>query len=374
VGKQPLRVGIISANWGVVAHLPAWRSLEGVEVKAICTSRPETARQAAETYGFERAYHDYREMAADPDLDLIDVGTRPPLRYGMVMSALQNGKHVYNGIPFAPSLQTARDMIAAREKAGTVAAVDAFTQAVPALVRMKEMIEAGDIGEVQGFRAAIDLPLFTEARTNVPGYTWFADPANGCSAMRNNGSHVLHLLVHLFGRIESVVCDQSMQLKSWPMADAEPITPQVPDTAFAILKFASGLTGQLDSVWCMVDGEGFRLEVWGTKGRLVATAPLFPQAFDTKLFVSENGFLGQRSQKAVEIPERLKTVRGSAVHADEISIARFPMASVFRSICDEIEGQGKAAPDFAQALHVQEVVEAAALSSAEGRWIKLADL
>jgi predicted dehydrogenase len=292
----------------------------------------------------------------------------------MVMSALQNGKHVYNGIPFAPSLQTARDMIAAREKAGTVAAVDAFTQAVPALVRMKEMIEAGDIGEVQGFRAAIDLPLFTEARTNVPGYTWFADPANGCSAMRNNGSHVLHLLVHLFGRIESVVCDQSMRLKSWPMPDAEPIAPQVPDTAFAILKFASGLTGQLDSVWCMVDGEGFRLEAWGTKGRLVASAPLFPQAFDTKLFVSENGFLGQRSQKEVEIPERLKTVRGSAVHADEISIARFPMAAVFRSICDEIEGQGRAAPDFAQALHVQEVVEAAALSSAEGRWIKLADL
>jgi predicted dehydrogenase len=124
----------------------------------------------------------------------------------------------------------------------------------------------------------------------------------------------------------------------------------------------------------MVDGEGFRLEVWGARGRLVATAPLFPQAFDTRLFVSENGPLGQRTQRPVEIPERLKTVRGSSVHADDIAPARFPMAAVFRSICDAVAGRANAAPDFHQALHVQEIVEAAALSSAEGRWIRIAEL
>ena len=42
-----LKVGIISANWGAMAHLPAWRSLPGVEVTSICTSRQETAEAAA---------------------------------------------------------------------------------------------------------------------------------------------------------------------------------------------------------------------------------------------------------------------------------------------------------------------------------------
>ena len=86
MSDQPLRVGIISANWGAYAHLPAWRSVEGVEVTAICTSRPETARAAAENFGIERPFHDFRRlMAADPDIDLIDCGTRPSLRHAMVM-------------------------------------------------------------------------------------------------------------------------------------------------------------------------------------------------------------------------------------------------------------------------------------------------
>jgi predicted dehydrogenase len=180
--------------------------------------------------------------------------------------------------------------------------------------------------------------------------------------------------VYLFGRIESVVSDQSLRLKCWPATRGDAITPKVPDTGFAILKFVNGLSGSLGSVWSMVDGEGFRFEVWGSKGRLVTTAPLFPQAFDTQLFVSEAGLLGQRTQQRVEIPERLKTVPGSGVHADQTSIARFPMAAVFRSICNDIAGRGRPAPDFRQALHVQEVIEAAVLSSDQGRWIRIADL
>ena len=49
-----LRVGIISANWGTFAHLPAWRSIPGVEVVAICTSRRETAEAAAKKHGIEK--------------------------------------------------------------------------------------------------------------------------------------------------------------------------------------------------------------------------------------------------------------------------------------------------------------------------------
>jgi predicted dehydrogenase len=258
---QPLRVGIISANWGVHAHLPAWRSLEGVEVKAICTSRPATAAAAAERYGFERAYHDYRAMAADPDLDLIDVGTRPPLRPDMVRAAFAHGKHVYSGVPFAPSLAAARDMAAAQETAGRIGVVDAVLQAIPAHVRMKQMIEAGAIGEPHGFRVSIDLPLFTRTRTNVPGYLWFGDPANGASALRNNGSHMLHLLVWLFGEVEAVVAEQSLRLRRRPVDGGEPVEPQVPDTAFAILRLKKGLAGQLGSIWSMADGEGYRQAV-----------------------------------------------------------------------------------------------------------------
>ncbi|MET0250069.1 MAG: Gfo/Idh/MocA family oxidoreductase [Sphingobium sp.] len=374
MATKSIRVGIISANWGAHAHLPAWRSLEGVEVTAICTSRPETAAAAARDFAIERPFHDFRAMAADPDLDIIDCGTRPPLRYQMVMAALDGGKHVYNGIPFAPDLAAARDMAELRARTGLVGAVDAFMQAVPQLSLMKQMIDEGAIGALQGVRISMDQPLFTHSLVNVPGYAWFADAANGASIMRNIGSHLLHLLVHLFGPIESVVADLSVQAKRWTMPDGSTVTPQVPDKAALLIRFESGLTAQLGACWSMPDGDGFRLEAWGGDGRMVATAPGFPQAHDTRLFIGSIAELGLRTGQEVALPEDRKTVPGSSAHADSGRGGLFPMAAIFASLLREIEGGGKAAPDFAQAVHVQQVVEAADLSSDERRWVRVADL
>ncbi|MET0371776.1 MAG: Gfo/Idh/MocA family oxidoreductase [Sphingobium sp.] len=369
--RAPLRVGIISAAWGVKAHLPAWRTVEGVEVTAICTSRPETAAAACEATGVPRAFHDFRAMAADPDIDIVDCGTRPPLRHAMVLAALEAGKHVYNGIPFAKDMTDARDMVAAWRKAGTVAAVDAFTQAVPALVRAKELLDEGALGDIFGARIFFDAPLFTAAQVNVPGYVWFADPANGASAMRNLGSHMTNLMVHLLGPIERVVADSSLRLHDWP---GEPVRPAVPDTETMMVRFASGVPGQINACWSMLDGPGFRLEIWGSKGRLEATAPVFPQAHDTRLFLSHDPGLGRRTATEVELPDRLLGYPGTSARAERPADGLLPMAAIFASMRDEIWGVGKAAPDFAQALHVQQVIEAAALSAREERWARVDEL
>jgi hypothetical protein len=104
-GIMTLRVGIISANWGAFAHLPAWRAVPGVEVVGICTSRRETAEAAAARCGIERPYWNALDMAADPNIDIVDCGTRPNIREAMVLASLRSGKHVYNAIPFAATLE-----------------------------------------------------------------------------------------------------------------------------------------------------------------------------------------------------------------------------------------------------------------------------
>src|SRR5881275_541591 len=95
-----LRVGIVSANWGALAHLPAWRTVPGVEVTAICTSRQESAEKAASQFGVERPFWSYEAMAADPNIDIIDAGTNPLLREKIVTAALEGGKHAVNQVPF----------------------------------------------------------------------------------------------------------------------------------------------------------------------------------------------------------------------------------------------------------------------------------
>lgn len=364
----PLRVGIISAAWGARAHLPAWRSLDGIEVTAICTSRPETAAKAASGFGIARAFHDFRKMATDPEIDIVDCGTRPPLRFAMVMAALGAGKHVYNGIPFAKDLADARTMVDAWHKAGTVAVVDAFMQAVPAMVQMKAMIDAGWLGELFGADIAFEVPLFSAAQTNVPGYVWFADPANGASAGRNLGSHMLHLLVHFFGPVAAVAADQSLALKEWPL-DGETIRPAVPDRASMLLRHASGLPTRLEANWCKIGGDGFRFSVWGSKGRLEARAPVFPMAHGTRLFGTRDAAPGSAAMDAIPIEPEHLAMPGCRAIADRPETGLFALASIFAQMRDAIHGRGKAAPDFAQALHVHEVVEAAVLASDERRWI-----
>lgn len=54
-----------------------------------------------------------QRSSADSDIDIVDCGTRPSLRHSMVLPALRNGKHVYNGIPFAV-LEAARRSSAER--------------------------------------------------------------------------------------------------------------------------------------------------------------------------------------------------------------------------------------------------------------------
>ncbi len=371
MSSLPLRVGIISAAWGAKAHLPAWRSLEGVEVTAICTSRPETAAKAAEEFKVARAFHDFRAMAADPDIDIVDCGTRPPLRHAMVMAALAAGKHVYNGIPFAKDIADAEAMTDAWQQAGTVALVDAFMQAVPAMVQMKAMIDAGWIGEVFGAEAAFEVPLFSAAQINVPGYVWFADPANGASAGRNLGSHMLHLLVHVFGPVASLTADQSLALREWPLGD-ETIRPDVPDRASLLLRHASGLPTRLEANWCKIGGDGFRFSAWGSKGRIEARAPIFPMAHDTRLYGTKDAGLGGVRLDRIPLEPEYLAVSGCCAIADRPETGLLALASIFAKMRDAINGKGTAAPDFAQALHVHRAVEAAVTASEERRWVSIA--
>src|SRR3546814_16668947 len=130
-------------------------------------------------------------------------------------------------------------MAAAWLSAGTVAVVDAFMQAVPAIVQMKAMIDAGWIGEVFGADVAFEVPLFSAAQTNVPGYVWFADPANGASAGRNLGRHMLHLLVPAFGPIASVTATHSLAPTAWPI-DCVTVLPHVPSPTSLHLPHPNG--------------------------------------------------------------------------------------------------------------------------------------
>ncbi len=364
-----LRVGIISAAWGGFAHLPAWRAVPGVEVTAICTSREETARAAAERLNIARPFWNAQAMCADPDIDLVDCGTRPGIRKAMVLAALANGKHVYNASPHAPDWASAKEIDAAWRASGRVGVVDAFSQWISAHAQMKAMIADGYLGTPFGGACRFNISLFNAPDKQFP-YNWFSDAGQGVSAVRNNGSHMLYMLLHLFGPIAELVADDSQILKFWVFPDGNTITPKTTDFANMIIKFASGLTMQMQISWSMAVHNGWLIDAFGSNGRLVASSPTFPTARDCTL---RAGPLGERLEP-VEIDDVFKTMPGVALGCNDEPQPSVPMAFSMHAMVETIAGRNTAAPDFAQALEVERIQEAIRISNLERRWVSISDV
>ena len=365
-----LRVGIISANWGAVAHLPAWRAVPGVEVVGICTSRQETAEAAAARFQIPRAYWDVQAMIAEPDIDIIDCGARPSIRQPMVIDALRAGKHVYNAIPFAADFEHARAIHAAWQASGRIGVVDAFSQVVPALALAKEMVDEGYLGEPFGGMAIFNLSLFNRPSTQFP-YNWFADGSAGVSAMRNLGSHMLHALVHLFGDVAEVIADDRQLLSEWHYPDGNRVHPETNDFANLILRFVNGMTIPVQLSWSATVARGWHLEAFGSKGRIVMADPSFPTSINAMLSA---GPVGSRTVESVAIPDRLMRPVGIGVGPDVNPQAIHAMAISMNRMAQAVRGEGSAAPDFAQGWQVERVLEAARRSSQERRWVPISEV
>jgi predicted dehydrogenase len=364
-----LRVGIVSAGWGAFAHVPAWRAIPGVEVTSICTSRKETAEAARKRLGLQRAFWDAEAMCVDPDIDIVDLGTRPSVRLPMVLAALKAGKHVYNASPHAPDWTGAKAIDAAWDRSRSVGVVDAFSQYIPGHRQIKAMLDEGYLGDLIGGSCQFSISLFNAPNKQFP-YNWFADGSAGVSAMRNNGSHALYMLTHLFGPVAELVADDRQVLKQWLFPDGDVIVPETTDYANAILKFTSGLTITMQISWSLPVHQGWLIDVYGKKGRLVVESPTFPTAKDCVLKGAQTG----GALEGIALPDAFKSAPGIALDWQAPIQPSYPMALSMHAMVEAIHGRGEASPTFADALEIERLQEAMRVSSAERRWVKLGEV
>ncbi len=364
-----VKVGIISAAWGAQAHLPAWRAVPGVEVVGICTAHRETAEAAAAQHGVAIPFWDAAEMARHPDIDVVDAGTRPSFRRAMCLAALANRKHVYNGIPFAADLDAARALRDAAADAGTVTAVDAYSEHLGPLRFAEELVADGSLGTVQSILGRLELSLFAQPTSQFP-YNWFHDATHGASALRNLGSHLLHLMVRLLGPVEAAAGVATRFRDRWDFVDTDGgLDVGVADTAVGALRFASGPVGALTVAWAGANGPGFHLELAGERGRLVVQSAMMPAEEPTVLLGRAGGSL-----EPVPVPERLTRTEGIDLPSAWPGDPRAAMARSFWLMTRAIGGEGEARPDFARGYHVQSVIEAIDRSGQGAGWVRPADL
>src|SRR5438093_2655844 len=147
-----IRLGFIGANvrsnWSPRSHFPALMASPDVELTAVCTTRPESAEEAREAFGAKLAFHDYREMVTSPEIDAVAVVVRVPSHYEPTKAALEAGKHVYTEWPLGLTTAEAEELAALARSKGVQTVVGLQARVSPALLYLKEQLEAGYVGEV----------------------------------------------------------------------------------------------------------------------------------------------------------------------------------------------------------------------------------
>jgi predicted dehydrogenase len=150
--SSKIRVGIVGASarrgFASVAHIPASRALPQFEIAAVCTTREDSAQEAARHYGVPLAFSDPEQLARHPDVDLVTVSVKVSDHYRPVMAAIAAGKHVYCEWPLGRDSEEAAHMLTAAEQRGIRHAVGLQGRMSPAINYVKDLIVEGYVGRV----------------------------------------------------------------------------------------------------------------------------------------------------------------------------------------------------------------------------------
>jgi len=216
----------------------------------------EAVGEAAQRYGYEYATTDWHELIADDRIGLFDNGGPNALHAEPTIAAAEAGKHVVCEKPLGRDAEESYD-IWRRVAATGVKHLCAFNyRFVPAVRLAREMIEAGELGEIRHFRGR-----YLQDWGDDPSLdTWrfHADEA-GSGALGDLGAHVVDLARYLVGDLASV----SALVKTF-LPDR-----QVDDAIEAAVEFENGAVGTIESTRLALGRRNaFQWEINGSKGSL----------------------------------------------------------------------------------------------------------
>jgi predicted dehydrogenase len=166
---EQIRWGILGTGW--IAHQQTTDLVgNGFNVVAVGSRTQESADAFAAEFGIPRAYGSYEALVADPEVDAIYVSTPHPMHAENATLALKAGKHVLVEKPFTIAAAQAKAVVELAAANRLVALEAMWTRFLPHMLRIREIIAAGVIGEVRTLLADHDqnLPKDPAHRINNP--------------------------------------------------------------------------------------------------------------------------------------------------------------------------------------------------------------
>lgn len=364
--SDKIRVGIVGATvtqggsgWGANAHVPALHALDDYELWAVCTAHEDTARASADAFGAELAFHNFDDMVAEPDVDLVSVVVRVPGHHELVMKALQAGKNVFCEWPLGRTVEEAEQMASLAAERGVRTAVGLQARSDPTLMYARELVEQGHIGQV----LSANLTNVTQAisrRGN--GRIWQADRSNGANTLTIAAGHAIDALCFVLGEFDEVSARLKTTIPEWHNTDTgETVKVTSPDWIQVAGQLQSGAEVAFLVTTFPTNPTGNRFEIYGTEGTLVisgGSANLGPNQL--------RGARGTDALAPMEPPERFRLAPESTPSGSPQNVAQ-----AYARIASAFNSNDSYQPDFAHAVRRHKLIEAIERSATEGRRVTL---
>lgn len=240
-----------------VAHLPAYTAA-GLDVVGIHDLDGDRAREVAERFGIPRVYADVAEIAADDDVDVVDIAVLPWVQPDIARTLLRAGKHLLCQKALAHDLDEAQSVVDTAASEGRVLAVNQQLRSEEGISAAAAMVERGWIGSPTAM--TFDVHIWTP----WTGWRWTAEMPR------------LDLVQHSIHYLDAVRGVLGEPASVWGVQTRVPGQPEVGETrTVSVLRYPEDVLAVLHVFHKNLDGDPhatFRID--GTEGSVRGTLGL----------------------------------------------------------------------------------------------------
>ncbi len=348
-------------------HILAYQVCDNVEVAAFCQRTRSSAEKIAREFRIANLFTDYRQLLELKGLDAVSVATPPHLHCAIALEAFSRGLHVLCEKPLARNRDEAEAMLAKAQAAKRVHMTAFNFRFIPAVQRMKELLEEGYVGD-RIFH--LDAVWLTEARMapDAPlGWRHRKETA-GVGVLGDTGVHLIDLVRWLAGDFSRVCGHAAIFNKERRLPDgAGKGAVTVEDSCIFMAELAGGVQATIQ-VSGVARGSIFQsIRIFGSEGVLrVDIDRKNPDWVVGRLW----GAQGANSHlQPLPIPERL--TQGLNLSDPKRVPGEFIFSNLTRRFAHGIRAGEEAIPSFREGLEAQRVIDAVLRSVEEKSWVRV---
>lgn len=386
---KTINIGLIGTGFMGKGHSMAYQMVPMVfnpppavpNLVVVADITEDLAQKGARDFGFQKWVVGWEEVIADDTVDVVDITTPNNLHKEIALAAAKARKHIYCEKPLALTAADAKEMCEAAERVGVKTMVGFNYIKNPAALLAKEMIAAGELGEIFHFRGYFHQDILADP--NAP-FSWrFDRRIAGSGALGDLGAHVIEFARFLVGDFDRVCGLAKTFIRERPLASGaygyeSTAVSEGPkrrveneDSVHFLIEFKNGATGAIEASRIATGRKVYMAyEVNGSKGSLYF---VHERMNELNVYLSTDP-AGQHGFKTILIgPEHPYYKSFWPVAGAGLGFGDMKIVEVYE-LLDGLANDKPIYPDFREGWKVCQIIDAVMLSVKEEQWVDVEEM